>query len=156
MNSDDERVALFDFVAAEQGDLTVHTGDIVRVVETINSDWVKCRHLTTALVGLVPANFLAHRDSGISATSAQDVAIKWRVPPAVAEQTSAYRFSGEMPANFSSYNRASLAARWHAPYSIDSPISYSTSRSSSPMVQPIIIPADEFVEVCEYSALAKE
>ena len=44
---DDERVAVFDFVAVEAGDLTVHTGDIVHVVQSINADWLKCRHDAT-------------------------------------------------------------------------------------------------------------
>uniref|UniRef100_A0A914VWH4 SH3 domain-containing protein n=1 Tax=Plectus sambesii TaxID=2011161 RepID=A0A914VWH4_9BILA len=142
-NVSEERVALFDFAGGERDDLPVRTGDIVQVVEIVNAEWVKCRHSTTGRVGLIPANFLCHRDAG---TSSQDVAINWRVPPATAEMTSsAFRFSGEVPLSVSGYNRGSTV-RWHAPHSIDSPIAFSSSRAASPMLQPIIIPADEFVE----------
>lgn len=56
-------VALYNYTAREDTDVSFVKGDRMEVIDDTESDWWKVQHLTTRQEGLIPWNFVAEERS---------------------------------------------------------------------------------------------
>nr|6EDF_A Chain A, FYN [Homo sapiens] len=55
-------VALYDYEARTEDDISVHKGEKVQILNSSEGDWWEVRSLTTGETGYVPSNYVAPVD----------------------------------------------------------------------------------------------
>jgi len=89
---------LYDFTPGNDGDLALHAGDVIELVEETNPSWWKGLNLQTHETGIFPSNYVQFKGSALGIT--EEIVIDETVPVRIVKAVFDYNAGDEDEVSF--------------------------------------------------------